>query len=81
VSTVTVARLPILVLQTKSHGWHEIVVGGRISGDKPLFEAILSFNGQGYPGNPTIPPARRAAEQLRGEVVFSENLNENPLFP
>jgi hypothetical protein len=53
----TVTRLPISLLPTSTYGWRDIgvtVAGGGIN--RPDV-ARLRFNGNRYPGNPTVPPA------------------------
>ena len=53
----TVTQLPIWLLPTSSRGWHDIgvtVAGGGVT--RP-YVARLRFNGNRYPGNPTVPPA------------------------
>lgn len=53
----TVTQLPIRVLSTSTRGWSDIgvtVAGGGIT--RP-YVARLRFNGNRYPGNPTVPPA------------------------
>jgi len=67
---LTIVQLPIRVLSTKSHGWHDIgvlVVGG---GVEPAYEARLSFNGTTYPSNPAVPPARPLTGSVSGKVVI-----------
>lgn len=53
----TVTQLPIRVLPTSTRGWRDIgvtVAGGGIT--RP-YVARMRFNGNRYPGNPTVPPA------------------------
>jgi hypothetical protein len=53
----TVTQLPVRVLPTSTRGWRDIgvtVTGGGIT--RP-YVARLRFNGNRYPGNPTVPPA------------------------
>src|SRR5436190_1567725 len=81
VTKITITRPPIRVLSSTSHGWHSIgvwVAGGRI---EPAFEAELSFDGKSYPGNPSVPPARRLAAQVAGNVVIPSSQAGMPLFP
>jgi hypothetical protein len=68
---ITVTRLPIRVLSSVSHGWHDIgvwVQGGNV---KIGYEAELMFDGQSYPRNPTVSPARMEKEQVEGNKVLS----------
>ena len=69
ISKITVTRLPIRVLNTKTNGWHDLsfIVGGAgIS----LGEARLSFDGRTYPSNPSVPPAVRLDEDVDGAIVI-----------
>jgi hypothetical protein len=73
IGRITVAPLPIRVLESSNNGWRSIGVwipgGGTGNGS----EAILPFNGKRYPGNPTIPPARRSiGASLTGVVLLSD---------
>lgn len=68
---ITVTRLPIRVLFSVSHGWHNIgvwVQGGNV---KNGYEAELMYDGRSYPRNPTISPAREIKEQVEGNIVIS----------
>ena len=53
VSYSTLAREPILVLPEKRHGWHtlSILVAG---GGLDAHQALLRFDGEKYPKNPTL---------------------------
>ena len=51
----TVTRAPIGLLPTRSHGWRDIAVSVGGGGMAPG-TARLRFNGQRYPGNPTVAP-------------------------
>jgi hypothetical protein len=81
VTEVSLVKLPIRVLATKSHGWRDLGVqvsgGGIIVG----YEAILRSDGRTYPENPTVPPARRARRFLPGEIVLSRKSRRFPLYP
>lgn len=70
----TLARLPIRILPSKTHGWHDITMpvagGGIING----YTALLRFNGHKYPSNPSMAP--RLPAKLVGtgmEVPLSES--------
>ena len=70
VTNMTIVNLPIRVLSTSSHGWHNIgilVAGGGITNG---YEAELLFNGKTYPKNPTVPPARKLKGKPTGKVVL-----------
>src|SRR5215467_958593 len=71
VTTMAITNPPIRMLDTASHGWHSLGVWVQGGGIQPGYEAELRFNGKSYPKNPTVPPARRAAENLAGKVLIS----------
>ena len=56
IARTSVTQLPIGVLDTRHHGMRDIVVsvGG---GGIPYGYRVLRFDGQTYPGNPTVAPA------------------------
>jgi ketosteroid isomerase-like protein len=69
VTKITITRLPIRVLDSKTNGWHDLSVvvgGGRISSH----EVKLSFDGKAYPSNPSMPPALRLSTEVGGKVVL-----------
>jgi len=79
ITKVTVTRLPIRVLEKKSHEWHSIgvsVKGGRV---QKGYEAELPFNGKSYPTNPTVPPALRITNNSAGEIVIPTGKTGDPL--
>jgi hypothetical protein len=79
VTETTITRPPIRILDTKSNGWHDIgvvVTGGGIAG----YEAVLPFDGKTYPTNPSVPPARRSIEKIRGQTVISVTAQEQLLY-
>jgi hypothetical protein len=70
-----VSQLPIKVLPTKSHGWHDLGVaiagGGGQSG-----VAEMKFNGTTYPDNPTVPPAKLLKGASAGKILIGETDGE-----
>jgi hypothetical protein len=73
IGRITVARLPIRVLDSKNSGWRSIGVWVQGGGIKQGYEATLQFEHGKYPGNPTTLSARRATPNShRGLVLLSE---------
>ena len=58
VSDISITRPPIRLLPTTSHGWHDLSVFVAGGGILPGHDVRLIFDGNTYPGNPTIAPAR-----------------------
>lgn len=72
VTKITVTRLPIRVLATKTNGWHDLsvlVAGGGV----PAHEAKLVFDGKSYPSNPSTRPAVELQGKVEGRVILSGN--------
>lgn len=69
VGDISVSRTPVAVLDTTTNGWKDITVsiggGGGVAGT-----ALLKFDGEVYPRNPTVPPARMTEAQ--GMVLIAE---------
>ena len=64
-------RTPITVLDTSTNGWRDLTVavsGGGMAGGN----ALLKFDGEAYPSNPTVEPAEMT------EVLGTELLPEEP---
>lgn len=76
VTSMTITNPPIRILDRTLNGWHSLGVWVQGGGIQPGYEAELRFSGKTYPRNPSVPPARRAAKNLAGEVVLRSI--ENP---
>jgi len=72
VAKIPAVRPPIAVLAEKSNGWHDI----RVVTGKPLYETILSFDGQSYPNK----PAGQLRDHVPGRTVISEATEKVPLY-
>ncbi|GGO91816.1 hypothetical protein [Stakelama pacifica] len=70
VTRITVARLPIRVLDSRTNGWRDLEVTVAGGGTIPAYRARLRFNGSSYPTNPSmVPPG--TGEPARGEVLIA----------
>lgn len=78
---MTIVQQPIRVLDTKSHGWHDLGVWVQGGGIQAGFEARLSFDGKEYPSNPTVPPAQPLTTKVKGRIVVSGSAIGQPLYP
>lgn len=43
------------------------------------YQAVLSLNGESYPGNPSLPPARKVAT-IQGPVIIANTEGSVPLY-
>ena len=72
---------PILVLESKSHGWHSIgvcVYGETINAG---YEAVVRYDGEIYPYGATVPPARPLELPYRYQVVIPPEKVETQFTP
>jgi hypothetical protein len=67
VSKSTLIQTPLLVSETRTKGWRDLIVEVRGGG-----MAALKFDGTGYPSNPSTQPALGANVQLKGVKGFPE---------
>jgi hypothetical protein len=83
VTYITIVKLPIRVLATKSHGWNNLTVFVQGGGITRGYDAELRFNGKKYPSNPTVYPARPLLKNAEGSVLISRDEYEHgkPLYP
>jgi hypothetical protein len=71
VAQVSVVQVPVRVSSQGTNGWRDLVVaiGG---GGLPAGNAVLKYDGNTYPSNPTVPPAEPAASLDGTEVVIGD---------
>jgi hypothetical protein len=79
VTSLTAAWRPIRVLNSQSNGWRDIGVWVQGGGIQPGYEAVLTFDGQSYPRNPTV-VKKRSVNGSKGEIVISREEKDISLF-
>lgn len=62
VSKTTISRPPIKLLDGSTNGWRDISVVVQGGGITEGQNVRLAFDGNRYPGNPTLPPASRLSK-------------------
>lgn len=62
VSKTTITELPIRLLNSSTNGWRDLSVAVQGGGVEEARDVRLVFDGNSYPGNPTMPPATRLSE-------------------
>lgn len=65
----TLARLPIVILPSKSNGWHDISMLVQGGGTTYGREVILRYDGHRYPSNPSMAPELPAKLAGQGTVL------------
>ncbi|RUS46854.1 hypothetical protein [Cohnella sp. AR92] len=72
-SKLTLVHTPIIVGNTMTNGYRDLIViisGGGIQ--EPVYK-ILKFNGINYPSNPTIEPELPAGARLEGKAILGDD--------
>ena len=86
VTTISVTRPPIVVAESSTHGWRDLVVqvsgGGIVAGHS----VRLRYDGRSYPANPTLESARLVREvegEVEGEVAIPrfDSFTEGNVLP
>lgn len=80
IGRTSIVRFPIRMLHHTTKGHHDIGVWVQGGGIQPGYEAVIRFDGKKYPGNPTVPPARRLSGETAGEVLIASAENAQLLF-
>lgn len=70
VARIPLTRPPIVVATTSTHGWRDLIVHVSGGGINPGYDALLRYDGDSYPPNPTVPPAERLARSPKGQVAI-----------
>lgn len=76
---VTIVQLPVRLLSSLQNGRPDIGVTVQGGGVQAGYEAVLSFNGESYPRNPSLPPARKATA-VQGKVIIANTEGSVPLY-
>ena len=71
VADIAVSRPPIRASDRRTNGWRDLLVRVAGGGLPESYDAQLRFDGEVYPGNPTVPLAERA-EDAEGATVLIE---------
>ncbi len=83
VGRMTITKLPIRVLDSRSHGWRDLGVWHTYCCENNQFvgyEALMPFDGRVYASNPSISPSRRLRRAVPGTVLISSSDRGKPLF-
>ena len=70
VTRISVTRPPIMIAETMTNGWRDLIVHVAGGGILPGHDARLHYDGSTYPSNPTAEPADRLSERGKGVVVI-----------
>jgi hypothetical protein len=79
VGRISMVKLPVQALASKSHGWRDLVVMVQGGGAGRPYKVRLPFDGTRYASIPTLAPASRLRELAPVEVLISEDDRAQPL--
>lgn len=78
VTETSMARVPIRVLDNRTHGWRNLTARAQVSGLYEGYEAELAYDGASYPTNLSMPPAPRLEGIASGEVLIDRERQYAP---
>ena len=81
ISSIPATRLPIRVLETKSHGWQDLSVMIQGGGILRAYEELVRFDGERYAKTSSDSPESQPRLKRKGKAVLSLKNKEEPLFP
>ena len=67
---VSLTRPPIVIAETSTNGWRDLIVHVAGGGILPGHDARLRFDGSTYPSNPTVEPAEPLSHAAEGRVAI-----------
>lgn len=71
VSSSSIIQTPLIVSETRTNGWRDLIVDLRGGGATPG-KVALKFDGKGYPSNPSTEPMLASDANLKGTIAFPE---------
>ncbi len=78
VTETSMVRVPIRVLDTRTHGWRNLTVRVQASGLDEGLEAELTYDGESYPTNLSMPPAPGLDGVAGGETLIDRERQYAP---
>ena len=66
---ITVTRPPIVIAESTTNGWRDLIAHVAGGGILPGHDARLRYDGSTYPGNATVEPTEPLSEKGEGVVV------------
>jgi hypothetical protein len=81
VTMIPAVKLPIQVLESKSHGWRDLSVWIQGGGILRGYDEKVKFNGENYVKEGLEVDEEGPVRKLKGKIVLSYNDSEVPLYP
>ena len=81
ITRIPAVKLPIRVLQAKSHGWYDLSVWIQGGGIMRGYEEAVQFDGKDYIEESSEAAEERPIHHMKGKVVLSFKDKDQPLYP
>lgn len=78
VSSILLARNPVIVSRRRTHGWSDIILAVRGGGIVNEHFAVLRFDGREYPDNPTLASRISSKSARAGQAFIADNIPSSP---
>jgi len=71
ISQISLAHAPVIVSANRTNGWADLILQVRGGGILQGYYAVLQFDGNSYPTNPTVSPAKVLREKVKSIAYMS----------
>lgn len=72
ITRMSLFKDPLIVSETRHHGWKDLISRVRVDAAHGYY-ALLRFDGNSYPTNPSVPPARPLRRAKSGTAYLAWN--------
>ncbi len=76
VSRFTLVNNPIIISESKTNGWNDIIMNVSGGGSEEFF-SVLKFDGKQYPLNPSTQPKLKSGSKVQGTAIIAEDISKN----
>lgn len=77
VSRFSLVRNPIIVSDNMTEGWNNLIMPVSGGGIEPFY-AQMKFDGNKYPGNPSVQPKIEEGTVVKGKAIIADDISKNP---
>ena len=81
ITIIPAVWLPIRVLESKSHGWHDLSIWTQGGGIMRGYEEAVQFDGKDYSKESSEAAEERPIHHMKGKLVLSSKDKDQPLYP
>lgn len=76
VSRFTLVQNPIVVSNSKTNGWNDLIMYVSGGGIEPFYSQI-KFDGNKYPSNPSVQPEVKSGTIIKGTAIIADDISKN----